>query len=77
MEVKTNIGRIDAVIETKTHVYIFEMKIDSTGSKALQQIVDKKYYERFLSLKKTIRLIGFSFDTKLKNISPDWVVKVL
>ncbi len=77
VEVKTNIGRIDAVIQTKTHIYIFELKIDSTGQQALQQIEDKKYYERFLGLNKIIELVGLSFSTQEKNITPDWVIKVL
>ena len=77
VEVKTNIGRIDAVVETKNNIYIFELKIDSTGSKALQQIEDNKYYERFIGLNKMIKLIGLSFDTKLKNISSDYKIQVI
>lgn len=46
-------------------------------SKALHQIEDKKYYERFLGLNKIIKLIGLSFDTKLKNISSDYKIKVI
>jgi len=77
VEIKTNIGRIDTTIETKNCIYIFELKIDSTGSKALHQIEDKKYYERFLGLNKIIKLIGLSFDTKLKNISSNYKVKII
>jgi hypothetical protein len=76
-EVKTNIGRIDAVMETRTHLYIIEFKIDSTGIEALKQIEEKKYYERYHAQNKEVVLIGVSFDSKLRNIAPDWAIKTL
>jgi hypothetical protein len=74
-EVKTNIGRMDAVIETKSHIYILEFKLDGTGQEALSQIEEKKYYEKYLGSTKQVLLIGISFNSKTKNISNDWVEK--
>jgi len=63
-EYLTNIGRIDMVVPTKKQIYIFEFKLNIDSSKALQQILDKKYYERFMELGKEIVLVGISINTK-------------
>ena len=36
---------------------------------ALQQISERKYYEKYLSQQKEIFLIGIEFDEEAKNIS--------
>jgi hypothetical protein len=72
-EIKTNLGRIDAVIDDKA-IFIFEFKFsdlvsyDNTIEKqeflakqALDQIKSKKYYEKYLSSGKEIFLIGVAF----------------
>ena len=71
LEVKTNIGRIDMVVSTDTFVYIFEFKIDSSAEEALNQINDRKYFQKYLDQKKALVLIGVNFDTQKRNIS-DW-----
>lgn len=69
VEQPTNIGRIDAIIQTKQHCFVIEFKINSTAAEAIRQIEDKKYYQPYLSLGKTIILIGVAFDMKTKNVS--------
>jgi hypothetical protein len=69
VEQPTNIGRIDAVIQTKTRYFIIEMKINATADVALKQIREKKYYQSYESLGKEIILVGIAFDTTLNNIS--------
>jgi hypothetical protein len=73
-EVKTNIGRIDVVIDSKS-IYILEFKLNGTKEEALTQIKTKKYYEPFLNLGKTIYLVGLEF--KEKNVGEfiveEWV----
>ena len=64
-EVKTNIGRIDVVIDSKS-VYILEFKLNGTKEEAISQIKSKKYYERFLNEGKTIYLVGLEF--KERNV---------
>lgn len=66
-EVETNLGRVDAVIETASHVYVMEFKMGS-AREALKQIHDKKYYQKFLTSAKKIKLIGIGFDAKQRNI---------
>lgn len=68
IELSTNMGRIDAVMTTDTHIYIVEFKRDSTAEAALQQIQEKKYYERFLGKGKIITLIGANFNSDLRNL---------
>ncbi|MCP5501993.1 MAG: ATP-binding protein [Leptospiraceae bacterium] len=64
-EVKTNRGRIDAVIESKS-IYIFEFKLNGTKEEAILQIRNNKYYEKYLNKGKDIFLIGAEF--KDRNI---------
>ena len=68
-EVRTNEGRIDAVMETPDHVYVMEFKRDASASEALSQIKDKKYYEKFLGSGKKITLIGVNFDSTKRTIA--------
>jgi len=42
-EVKSAIGRTDAVSRTKDRIYIFEFKVDGSAEDALRQIDDKGY----------------------------------
>ena len=67
-EVRTNEGRIDAVMETPDHVYIMEFKRNASADEALAQIKEKKYFERFLESGKRITLVGVNFNSENKNI---------
>jgi len=62
-EMLTNKGRIDCVIITEQYVYIFELKLNTDSKKAIEQILSKKYYERFMGIGKLIILVGLSFKT--------------
>ena len=76
VEYKTDKGRIDAIMITKTNVYIFEFKVDKSAEEALQQIDNKMYYERFIPLNKPIYLIGVNFDNERRNIG-EYLIKML
>jgi hypothetical protein len=75
-EVRTNEGRIDAIMETPDYVYVMEFKRDKSAAEALAQIKEKKYYEKFLASGKKITLVGVNFDSEKKTIS-EWVVEDL
>ncbi|MDQ1352265.1 MAG: hypothetical protein QG657_2571 [Acidobacteriota bacterium] len=64
----TNLGRVDAAVETDSFIYILEFKIGS-ADEALKQILDKKYYEQYLAQPKEIILLGIGFSVKDRNIS--------
>ncbi|MDR3048522.1 MAG: ATP-binding protein [Elusimicrobiota bacterium] len=67
-EMLTNAGRIDAVLRLSDFVVISEFKYSAEKSleemtqAAIEQIIDKKYYERFLD--KTIIMLGVAFNGK-------------
>ena len=64
----TSKGRIDLTIIMDNAIYVIEFKVDSKQN-ALQQIKEKKYYEKYLNDNKNIYLIGIGFNTDDKNIS--------
>ena len=74
-EVKTHKGRIDLTVETATDAYIIEVKRDSTAKKAIEQIQDKSYTDRFRPSGKPITLIGIAFSTKRRTVSGVKIVK--
>ncbi len=70
-EVRTNRGRIDAVIEFTDHVFIFEFKLDGRAEDALQQIVDNAYAERYRAKGVPVTLVGANFDSRTRTID-EW-----
>jgi hypothetical protein len=75
-EVKTNIGRIDAVAEVNDRIYIFEFKLNDTAEAALAQIKSTHYHERFLNAEKPLTLVGAAFDKEARNVT-DWRLEEL
>ncbi|MEZ4828849.1 MAG: PD-(D/E)XK nuclease domain-containing protein [Bacteroidia bacterium] len=68
-EVSTNMGRIDTVIHTPGDIYIIEFKLEEPASVALDQIRNKRYFERYISSRKTIHLLGISFSSHEKSVA--------
>ncbi|HEX4069395.1 MAG TPA: AAA family ATPase [Candidatus Babeliales bacterium] len=69
VEQPTNVGRIDAIAQTKNTCYVIEMKLNATADAALQQIREKKYYQAYETLGKKIILVGIAFDVASGNVS--------
>ena len=67
-EVRTNLGRIDAVVRVPGHVYVFEFKIKGSSAAALAQIKEKRYYERYLGAENRVVLVGAGFSLKTRNV---------
>ncbi|BDD02213.1 ATP-binding protein [Persicobacter psychrovividus] len=69
-------GRIDMVMESPSHIYVIEFKVNAAKpegderGEALDQIHEKKYYEPYLNDGRKIVLIGMHFSEKKKNL--DW-----
>ncbi len=72
-EVATSKGRIDLVLTTQRYLYVIELKFNETGKKALAQIFERKYYEKFLTSEQEIILVGMSLNYKEKELFVDWV----
>ena len=75
-EVATRKGYADSVVQTATHVYLFEFKHQETAEAAFTQLLDKDYARKYWALGKTIVGIGVNFDKK-KRIIEGWKVQVL
>jgi hypothetical protein len=75
-EVCTSDGRIDSLVETDTHIYILEYKLNKSAKAALEQIKQKRYYEAYWNVGKPVVGVGVNFSSKTKNIK-DWVAEVL
>ena len=69
----TNEGRIDAYIRTAKSVYIFEFKLDKTAGKAVGQIIDRRYYEKFRGSGQPVVMVGVNFDSERGRID-GWTV---
>ncbi|MFW5891750.1 MAG: AAA family ATPase [bacterium] len=57
LEDLTDKGQIDGVLEFEDKLYIIEFKMDS-ARKAMDQILEKKYYEKYVNSGKKINLLG-------------------
>ena len=75
-EVATAKGYADSVVQTPTHVYIFEFKHQETAEAAMTQLLTKNYAQKYVASGKTIVGIGVNFDKKQRLIE-GWEVKVL
>jgi hypothetical protein len=73
-EVCTSDGRVDSLVETDTHVYILEFKLDESPQIALEQIKHKKYYQPYWLKGKTVVGVGVNFSGTTKNID-GWVAE--
>ena len=72
-EVRTAKGRIDVVWQSRTDVYVFELKIDQPAQKALRQIDEKGYMIPFSYDGRQLHKIGLSFSTKTRTIE-EWEI---
>ncbi len=69
-EDSTNFGRIDLAVCTASQVYLFEFKVVEllpTG-RALQQLKDKAYADKYRGLGLPIQLIGVEFSREARNV---------
>ena len=73
-EVKSAIGRADAVMHMPDTIYVFELKVDKSAEEALAQIDEKGYMLPYHSEDKRLVKIGISFDSTQRTIR-DWKIK--
>lgn len=68
----TNRGRIDLTVKLEDKIYIIEFKVvelNSNKSSALEQIKERKYYEKYRGKNNKIYLIGVEFSKTDRNIT--------
>ncbi|MFN0202580.1 MAG: AAA family ATPase [Bacteroidia bacterium] len=75
-EVSIKNGRIDAVVQTENHVYLFEFKKNNKPKDAIQQMIDNNYAGKYTQSGKMIHLIGVSFSIRKRGLN-DWEEKIL
>ncbi|MCX5925692.1 MAG: AAA family ATPase [Candidatus Dependentiae bacterium] len=68
-------GESDLVLETEDSVIIFEFKFNQSATKALDQIIQKKYHEKYMLRNKIIVLVGIDVAFKDKEVTFDWAEK--
>ena len=74
VEVRTPTGRVDMVLRTATHLYLFELKLNQSAASAMRQIDLKEYPKRFALCGLPIVKVGINFDMAQHNIT-DWTVE--
>jgi Predicted AAA-ATPase/PD-(D/E)XK nuclease superfamily len=67
-EVHTSKGRADSIVETPTHIYFFEFKINSDADTAFNQIINKKYATSYAADSRIKVGIGINFNSKNKEL---------
>ena len=65
------VGRVDAVLEFKDYVYIFEFKLDGSASEALRQIEESHYAEPYLDDPRKVFCIGVDFSSETMTVK-EW-----
>ncbi len=69
-----NIGRSDIVVEYYDRIWILEIKLDQPVEKALDQIKEKEYFNKYPN--NEVTLIGVSIDSKKREIKEILIEKV-
>ena len=77
-EVVCATGRIDMLVITLKHVYIFEFKVNPQGTAqdAIDQIREREYFRSVSAERRPLHLVGVSFDEKTRNIR-EWKEELL
>lgn len=73
-EVHSALGRCDMLLESRSFIYIFEFKVDSTPEQALEQIESRGYALPYLSDPRPKILVGVDFSTATRTIE-SWQIK--
>jgi hypothetical protein len=73
-EVRTEAGRIDAVVKTAARIFVFEFKLQGTAEEALQQIHQRRYHEKYTADGRELLLVGAAFDPETRNLER-WLVE--
>ena len=71
-EVHAYLGRVDSVVETRSHVYLFEFKFNETAEAGLEQIKRQDYAGGHRAKGKKVVGIGVNFSVAGRGID-GWV----
>ena len=67
----SNQGKLDMAVKFNGQIYLFEFKLveEKAEGKALAQIKEKKYADKYRALSQPIHLIGVEFSKKERNVA--------
>ncbi len=74
VEIHTPTGRVDIVLQTKTTLFLFELKLNKSAEAAMKQIDLKDYKSKFANCRLPIVKVGVSFDSERRTIV-DWEIR--
>jgi hypothetical protein len=72
-EVKSALGRADAVVKTEDSIFVFEFKLKGTAAAALRQIDETGYLLPYEADGRKLVKVGVQFDKKKRNLGR-WLV---
>ena len=75
-EVSVAGGRADAVVQTDTHVYVLEFKLNGSAEAAIAQIRERGYAAAQHTAGKEVVAVGINFDSAEKRVS-EWLTEPL
>ncbi len=74
-EVGMATGNIDMTLETRTRIYVIEIKANKSAESALAQIDAKNYTAKYSLQPLPVYKLGLSFDTEARTIK-DWILEL-
>jgi hypothetical protein len=72
-EVKSTLGRADAIVTARDYVYCFEFNLSGTAEEALAQIDNKGYLTPYTGSGKRLVKVGVEFDREKRNVGR-WLI---
>ena len=69
-------GYADAIIETKSFVWVFEFKFNKSAQAAVRQIREKGYADAYKGDRRPVTLVGVNFRTAKRNIDEPLFAKM-
>ena len=74
-EVKTETGRVDAVVQHRGSTYVMEFKYDGSAGEALRQIDERGYLIPYEALDSRLVKVGVNFSSKEQTIEEGWIIQ--
>lgn len=68
-EVNSARGRCDAIVQTATHIYAFEFKLEQSAAAAVQQIIDKNYLGPYQLDPRQKIAVGINFTREKRGVT--------
>ena len=68
-EVNSSLGRCDAIVQTATHIYAFEFKLEQSAAIAIQQIINKNYLGPYQLDARQKVAVGINFSREKRGVT--------